>query len=70
MDVWAIILFEILYAGGKNLWTQNEVFVIKKQCEADVQYIYWPWHCNMHNAVSYPFCIAAALGSYVSVIPA
>lgn len=24
IDVWAIILFEILYAGGKNLWTQNK----------------------------------------------
>lgn len=29
MDVWAIILFEILYAGGKNLWTQNKVYFNK-----------------------------------------
>lgn len=32
IGVWAIILLEILYAGGRNLWTQNEIyFSLKKQ---------------------------------------
>lgn len=32
MDVWAIILFEILYACGKNLWTQKKsVFFLSKK---------------------------------------